>query len=291
MITRRIIFTTIALLISLPTFAESVRVQIIDVGQADGIVIRTPGKDHWVVIDAGTGKQFSEYLVDMGVSKLDIAIVTHRHYDHQGGMDDVIKAIPPDLFFGVTEDCPGRTSDDKVRDAITEKLVSVHPLTHRPDEHTVDSVTFTIFPLPPRSECPDHENLNSIVVRMDYGDFSMLFAGDAENDELAWLLDNHPDLLDVDVLKASYHGSNNGITAEFLSTVSPERVVISAGVNGTYKHPMANAVTAYLEATNHRVYCTNRHGTIRVYGYSNGNSRVYKQHKIDKSCVYDGTHY
>jgi len=271
--------------------AESVRVQIIDVGQADGIVIRTPSKNHWVVIDAGTGKQFSELLVDMGVENLDIAIVTHRHFDHQGGMDDVIRAIPPELFFGVTEDCPDRTSDDKVREAITEKLVHTHPLTHRPDEHTVDGVKFTIFPLPRRSECPEHENLNSMVVRMDYGEFSMLFAGDAEEDELAWLVENHRDLLDVDVLKASHHGSNNGTTADFLSAVSPDRVVISAGVNGTYKHPMQNAVTAYLNATNDRVYCTNRHGTIRVYGFASGSSRVYKQNRIDKSCVYDGTHY
>ena len=271
--------------------AESVRIQIIDVGQADGIGIRTPSKNHWVVIDAGTSKKFADYLIDMGVNNIDIAFVTHRHYDHQGGMDEVIKAIPTDLFFGVTEDCPNRTADDKVREALSEKRVSIHPFTRRPDEHTVDGVKFTIFPLPPRSECPDHENLNSIVVRMDYGDFSMLFAGDAEEDELAWLVANHSDLLDVDILKASHHGSNNGVTDDFLTAVSPERVVISAGVHGTYKHPMQNAVDDYLAATNDRVYCTNRHGTVRIYGFNGGNSRFYKQNNIDKSCVYDGTHY
>lgn len=78
---------------------------------------------------------------------------------------------------------------------------------------------------------------------MDYGEFSMLFAGDAEEDELAWLVEHHRELLDVDVLKASHHGSNNGVTPEFLAAVSPERVVISAGVNGTYKHPMQDAVS------------------------------------------------
>ena len=130
-----------------------------------------------------------------------------------------------------------------------------------------------------------------MIVRLEHGEFSMLFVGDAETDQLTWLVNNHPNLLDVDVLKASHHGSNNGRTDDFLATVSPDRVVISAGVNDKYKHPHSDAVSDYLSATGDRVYCTNRHGTIRVYGYLNGNVRVYRQLDNDKSCVYDGTHY
>ena len=51
----RIIQQAFLLLISFPVFAESVRVQVIDVGQADGIVIRTPSNNNWIVIDAGIG--------------------------------------------------------------------------------------------------------------------------------------------------------------------------------------------------------------------------------------------
>ena len=279
------------LFLSLPAFAESVRIQVVDVGQADGIVIRTPSKNNWIVIDASTSKKLSDYLVDMGVNKLDIAVVTHRHFDHQVGMDEVLNKIPTDLFVGVMEDCPGRTSDDKVRKAVTDNSVTTHTLTNTPQTLSIDGIKFTILPLPARSDCPEHENLNSIVVRMDYDEFSMLFTGDAEEDELDWLVENHSDLLDVDVLKASHHGSNNGVTDEFLSAVSPERVVISAGVNAKYKHPMPEAVENYLNATNDRAYCTNRHGTVRVYGFNNGNARIYKQNNIDKPCVYDGTHY
>ena len=119
----------------------------------------------------------------------------------------------------------------------------------------------------------------------------MLFTGDAEEDTLDWLVDNHPALLDVDILKASHHGSNNGYTDDFLAQVSPEKVVISAGVNATYFHPHSQAVDDYLEASNNRVYCTNRHGTLRIYGYPNGTSRIFRQFTIDKSCKYDGTHY
>ncbi len=76
--------------------------------------------------------------------------------------------------------------------------------------------------------------------------------------------DQHDYLLGVDVLKASNLGSNNGYTDEFLSTVSTDSVVISAGVNDTYNHPMEHAVQAYSSSSNGDVYWTYRHSTIRV---------------------------
>ena len=157
----------------------------------------------------------------------------------------------------------------------------------------IDEVKFTILPLPSvHSSCPSKENLNSVVVRLDYGEFSMLFTGDAEESELDWLVDNYATLLDVDVLKASHHGSDNGLTDEFIDAVTPNKVVISAGVNARYGHPMAGAVDAYESAVgSSKVYCTNRHGTVRVFGYASGSSRVYKQRVNKKDCTYDGVHY
>ena len=135
------------------------------------------------------------------------------------------------------------------------------------------------------------KNNNSVVVRLDFGEFSMLFPGDAEVEQLEWLSQNHANLLDVDVLKASHHGSNNGTSADWLEKVTPDYVVISAGVNATYGHPHESAVGAYNDATDSKVYCTNRHGTVRVYGFSDGRIWIRKQNDTDKSCVYDGTWY
>lgn len=267
---------------------QSVRVQIIDVGQGDGIIIRTPNVK-WVLIDAGTSSQIANALHSWGVSKIALAVVSHRHSDHQGGMDNVLNSIPVGQFLGITEDCPNRSSDDEVRDAIEEKEVPVLPLDT--GSIVIDGVKFTIMPLPPRHECPEDENNNSIVMRLDFGEFSMLFTGDAEIDERDWLIEHHSDLLDVDVLKASHHGSDNGTSDEWLSKITPTHVVISAGVNTTYRHPHMSAVQDYSNATNNHVYCTNRHGTVRIYGYHNGNILISKQRNNNKSCVYDGTHY
>lgn len=208
----------------------SVRVTIIDRGQADGILIKTPNND-WVVIDAGTNRQQALSMRDhWNVDEVDLAIVTHRHRDHQDGMDDVINLFPPKRFIGVMEDCPNRKGDDKVRTALSNHSITAEPLSNTTQEYTIDGVKFTIFPSPARSPYPEHENLNSIVVRMDYGEFSMLFTGDAEEEALDFLVTNHQDLLDVDVLKASHHGSNNGYTDIFGYIRNSQRMIITSGL-------------------------------------------------------------
>ena len=71
--------------------------------------------------------------------------------------------------------------------------------------------------------------------------------------------------------------------------VSPDRVVISAAADSRHGHPHAEAVDDYVEAAGFsHVYCTNRHGTIRVYGYPNGRVRVNKQRQSNDSCTFDG---
>ncbi len=279
------------LLFAIPSSAQflSVRIQVIDRGQADGILIRTPNQ-RWIVIDAGTNSQQAEAMRESwNVDTVALAVVSHRHFDHQGGMDEVLRDLPVNLFLGDMQDCPNRSSDDKVRAVINDEDIPVQPL--GADTIIIDGVHFTVLPQPPRSECPEDENNNSVVVRLDFGEFSMLFTGDAEVEQLEWLIENHPELLEADVLKASHHGSSNGTSDGWLEAVQPRYVIISAGVDDGYRHPHKTAVDAYDHATGDDVYCTNRHGTVRVYGFSDDRVRVRTQRQTDKSCIYDGTRY
>ncbi len=275
------------------TFGQfaSVRVQVVDVGQGDGILIRTPNQ-RWIVIDAGTNGQMADAMQDpdiWNVDRIALVVVSHRHKDHYNGMDEVLRGLAVDRFLGLMEDCPNRSQDDLIRQIIGDRSIAVVPLDVGSIE--IDGVRLTVLPLSPRKTCPSNENNNSIVVRLDFGEFSMLFSGDAEVSERKWLVDNHGGLLDVDVLKAAHHGSDNGTSQEWLDAVTPERVVISAGVHGGFRHPHGDAVNDYVAATGGKVYCTNRHGTVRVYGFRDGRVRITRQRASNKSCVYDGTHY
>ena len=63
------------------------------------MLIRTPN-DQWVVIDAGTdGQQASAMASSLNVDRVALAIVSHRHRDHQGGMDEIINAFTGDRLL------------------------------------------------------------------------------------------------------------------------------------------------------------------------------------------------
>lgn len=227
-----------------------------------------------------------------GVETVALAVVSHRHFDHNGGMDDVLEDFTIERFVGRLDECPGVQQDDKIREILTRRNIP------REDPSgqtiTIDEVTLTVLPNDPDdNDCPDEENNNSVMVRIEFGDFSMLFIGDAEDEERDWLVANHPALLDVDVLKASHHGADNGVSDSWLAAVSPERVVISAGVNQNHQHPRPDAVTAYEGAVGDagKLYCTNRHMTVNVFGSDAGSIRIFRQNRITKSCASDGTHY
>jgi beta-lactamase superfamily II metal-dependent hydrolase len=269
----------------------SVRVQIIDRGQADGILIRTPNQ-RWVVLDAGQDSLQAKSMQEIwGVDRVALAILSHLHRDHLGGLEDILRLFPVDLYLGSGRDCPNRILDDRLRNLIHSQGISVLPTSPGPVE--IDGVRFIVLPQDPvENPCPGDENNNSLVVRMEYGQFSMLFVGDAETEERQWLMQNHPDLLDVDVLKAAHHGSWNGVDGSvngqsWLGFVTPKAVVISAHINSKYHHPDPEAVNAYEEAVGHnRVYCTSRQGTIRVYGRQDGSFTVRRQTPYSGSCKF-----
>ncbi len=280
-----------AILLPFPVAAQfrSVRVQVIDRGQADGILIRTPNEE-WVVIDAGTSKLQAESMRDVwGVDSVALAIVSHRHTDHFGGMDDVLSLLPVGLLVMNMADCPNRSTDDIIRRIARERNVPTQSV--GADTINVDGVRFIILPPDPTNHrCPTEENNNSILVRMEFGDFSMLFAGDAETDERTWLMENHPDLLDVTVLKASHHGSRNGAdgTADgesWIEHVDPTAVMLTAGEGSRFGHPHVEAMDTYEgHVGTGRVYCTSRMGTLRVYGRRDGRFSVWKQTNFNGSC-------
>ena len=265
---------------------QSVRIQVIDVGQADGILVRTPNTQR-VLIDGAQGRLLAQTLQsNFGVDRLALAVGSHRHRDHIGGIDNVMDVVPTDRYFGDTTEHSGAV-DDSLRAVIERNNIPVQ--LPGADTIVIDGIRFIFLPPDPVDDA--NENDNSVVVRLEHGQFSMLFAGDAEDNERDWLVANHPALLDVDVLKASHHGSRNGTSPGWLNAVTPERVVISVGLHRGFRHPHPEAVTAYEAAVadEERVYCTNRHGTITIYGFPDGRIRIHRQRISNRSCVFDGT--
>lgn len=130
------------------------------------------------------------------------------------------------------------------------------------DEKNFGEVKITIlYPLSSlKNKTIDNLNNASIVNRLDFNDFSVLFTGDAEKEVQQKLLDKN---IFVDVLKIPHHGSSTGLTEDFLKVVRPAIAVIEVGAKNTYGHPAPSTINL-LKNYAVRIFRTDQNGTIEI---------------------------
>jgi beta-lactamase superfamily II metal-dependent hydrolase len=105
-------------------------------------------------------------------------------------------------------------------------------------------------------------NANSIVLKLDYGDFSILLMGDAEAQTEERLLRKDPELK-AQLIKIGHHGSKYATSDDFIKHVHPEAAVISDGAWNRYGHPNQDVLDR-LKAAGVKVYRTDLQGEITI---------------------------
>ena len=107
-------------------------------------------------------------------------------------------------------------------------------------------------------------NDNSIVCKMTYGQFSMMFTGDAQKEvEEKILKDYKPADLKADVLKVGHHGSKTSSSDAFVKAIAPKAATISCAAGNQYKFPHEPTLKT-LQKYNVEVYRTDRNGVITI---------------------------
>lgn len=83
-------------------------------------------------------------------------------------------------------------------------------------------------------------NNNSIVCKINYKDFSVLFTGDIEKkaeNALINSLEKDTKILNADILKVAHHGSNTSSTEDLIRKIHPKYALIGVGENNKFGHP------------------------------------------------------
>src|SRR5574344_1007170 len=209
---------------------SGLKVSFIDVGQADSILIQDEVGN--VLIDAGNtedGPLLTKYLQEQNISEFNYVIGTHAHEDHIGGMADIINNFKVDNFYMPDVMTTTKTFEDLL-DTLNNKNVQFQT-PNIDDKFNVGDANFIVCFVG-----TDNSNLNnsSIVLKLIYGNISVMLMGDATNSVEKEIISKD---IKADVLKVGHHGSATSTSNAFLKKVNPSYAIISVGKDNTYNLP------------------------------------------------------
>lgn len=232
---------------------RALEITVLDVGQGDAIFIACPngrtllidGGPRSPVFDAGA-RVIVPFLRAMGYRRVDTMIVTHPHLDHYGGLSAVVESVEVGevVSSGVTSESGSyrawRETVDRhgipyrtvVKGDTLAALGGVRGVFFHPDPFFVSGASET------------HVNDVSLVLRLSYGEFSMLLTGDIE-EKAEYSAAHRSSALRSTVLKSPHHGSITSSGSAFLNAVDPEAVAVSVGVNNAFRHPSPRVIERY----------------------------------------------
>ncbi len=224
-------------------FESGLNITMLDVGQGECIVIRTPDKST-IMIDSGSTdeKQIGKYKVlpflkAKGYKRLDYFILTHPDEDHISGLKEIIETDYKIQYLVMPQIS---IEDEKYMELINLAQRDGIKILYLKKGEKLKEQKLELLCLHPYDDySPSSRNDYSTVISLTYEDFSMLFTGDIESkgeNELVDIFKNNPNV-SYDVLKVSHHGSKNSTSMEFLERVNPKLAIISCGEDNSYGHP------------------------------------------------------
>lgn len=255
---------------------NNLEIDIIDVGQGDGTLIITPeGKR--ILIDGGEKENvLLEYLLDKQIIKVDYIFISHFDSDHCYNLLEIIKKLrvknlviskqtqETELFKQIINSCKNR----KVNIVFVEAGNKINI-----------SKDITIKILWPNNELSEGMTINdnSIVAKLEYKNFSMLFTGDIEQKTEKKLAELYSgEILETTVLKIAHHGSNSSTGKLILDKIKPKVAVIGVGKDNKFGHPSYNVIER-LKLQKISIFRTDINGEITI--------KVNKKGRIKVNCM------
>jgi competence protein ComEC len=235
------------------------RVDMLDVGQGDAILLTTP-HGHQVLVDGGPSG--IELARELGATlphwdrTLDLLVLTHPQQDHVAGFVEVLRR------YDVGDIAESGVENDSALYRLYAGEGPARNLHRQGDTWELDGVRFEVLWPPFGSEPPKELNDASLVLRVTYEGVSMLLTGDIEakvQRELMASMD-----VTADILKVPHHGSKTS-DAPFFAAVDPALALISVGAENGFGHPHEETLEALADRPLYRTDLDGRI-TLRISG-------------------------
>lgn len=247
--------------------AHNLQITFLDVGQGDGICMELP--DGRVYLMDGGSSDVSKvgnyrlvpFLKAKGIRKIDAVFLSHGDTDHINGIAELLEEKQ------ISIDCvclPAGAEQEEfaeIKDLARTRNISVRTIQAGDFWENNGTKFWCLNP----ADVTESGNAASVVLYMEYQNFSMLLTGDLEGEgekSVAALLRSNA-ITGISVLKVAHHGSKNSTKEEFLRQCSPAVAVISCGERNTYGHPHKETLER-LNDMGTAVYRTDCSGAVQI---------------------------
>lgn len=285
------------------TIKQELLINFIDVSQGDCTLIRFEGKN--ILIDGGgstdknnnIGKQvLLPYLLDKKITNIDYMIISHFDSDHSQGLMYIINKIKVrKIIIGIQKErypnyiklCNIVENHNKKQKNKKDRI-EINTILEGDSINIKELKLICLWPNSKKLINENSINNNSLVLKLLYGKFSMLFTGDIEEIAEKVILKEYnlnQELLKSTILKVAHHGSKTSSSDELLKVVSPSIALIGVGKDNKFGHP-SNENIQKLKNNKISVYRTDKMGEIAMKVSNMGKIKIdnkIKENNKDKN--------
>lgn len=273
-----IIIVLVILFNLFPAVSQDLKIHFIDVGQGDSCLIITPNNKK-ILIDGGEGKTdvLLSYLLDRRIKQIDYIIISHFDSDHCNGLIEIIENLKVKNII-ISKQAYFSDEYINIANIINSKKINVTYVKQGDNFNISKGLKLDILYPPQELEYKDLNN-NSIMAKLTYNSFSILFTGDVESAEANILNSYSTEVLRSTILKVAHHGSKTSSSKKFLEAVKPKIALIGVGENNKFGHPNSE-VLQRLNDINCKIYRTDKMGEITIYVSRKGKMKMKTQINI-----------
>jgi len=241
---------------------KSLRLDVFDVASGNAVLLRIPPNKTMLVDGGGIyGSSFdigkmvvAPALWREGITKIDYMVLSHPHPDHLDGLVFIAKAFRIGEVWKNGDDAPTESYREFL-DTLKRQRIPLKVIGTAGHEQKMGKGSAYILPRKGQGEGNAKEtkkrtnidivNEKALVVKIVFGNSSVLLPSDISCWEEAKLIEQDKGILKSQILLVPHHGSRFSSSEAFVEAVAPKIAIITCGYLNSFGHPSPEVLARY----------------------------------------------